>query len=184
MYHKSVHSFTAFIYNCTVNSALKMPSAKFPQYLTKEQENELRQIANAIATPGKGILAADESTGKRHTNKQYCYYSFSVCFVLISVLQENLKMLLVLRSITCSLRAVIMVMNFRYHWQAFCSDQRWERWGKSPPVPSASIHSRQRALQQYQVCSLPSKKLLTYQSDISVFDGMLHVLSILNAAYL
>ncbi|XP_045172528.1 fructose-bisphosphate aldolase-like isoform X2 [Mercenaria mercenaria] len=38
-------------------------SAKFPQYLTKEQEDELRQIANAIVAPGKGILAADESTG-------------------------------------------------------------------------------------------------------------------------
>jgi fructose-bisphosphate aldolase class I len=38
-------------------------SAKFPQYLTPEQEDELRQIANAIVAPGKGILAADESTG-------------------------------------------------------------------------------------------------------------------------
>lgn len=38
-----------------------MPS--FPQYLTAEQENELRRIANAIVAPGKGILAADESTG-------------------------------------------------------------------------------------------------------------------------
>lgn len=35
----------------------------FPQYLSKEQEDELRQIANAIVAPGKGILAADESTG-------------------------------------------------------------------------------------------------------------------------
>lgn len=36
--------------------------------LTKEQENELRKIAEAIVAPGKGILAADESTatiGKR-----------------------------------------------------------------------------------------------------------------------
>lgn len=38
-------------------------SAKFPQYLTAEQEKELAQIANAIVAPGKGILAADESTG-------------------------------------------------------------------------------------------------------------------------
>lgn len=37
--------------------------ASFPQYLTAEQENELRRIANAIVAPGKGILAADESTG-------------------------------------------------------------------------------------------------------------------------
>ena len=32
-------------------------------YLTKEQEDELRRIANAIVQPGKGILAADESVG-------------------------------------------------------------------------------------------------------------------------
>ena len=32
-------------------------------YLTPEQQEELRQIANAIVAPGKGILAADESTG-------------------------------------------------------------------------------------------------------------------------
>ncbi|KAK3084083.1 hypothetical protein FSP39_007845 [Pinctada imbricata] len=35
----------------------------FPQYLTKDQEDELRNIANQIVAPGKGILAADESTG-------------------------------------------------------------------------------------------------------------------------
>jgi len=35
----------------------------FPQCLSAEQEEELRQIANAIVAPGKGILAADESTG-------------------------------------------------------------------------------------------------------------------------
>lgn len=38
-----------------------MPS--FFPYLTKEQEDELRGIANAIVAKGKGILAADESTG-------------------------------------------------------------------------------------------------------------------------
>lgn len=37
--------------------------ASYAQYLTREQEEELRQIANAIVAPGKGILAADESTG-------------------------------------------------------------------------------------------------------------------------
>lgn len=37
--------------------------SRFPQYLSKEQEDELRRIANAIVAPGKGILAADESTG-------------------------------------------------------------------------------------------------------------------------
>ena len=38
-------------------------SARFPHALTKEQQDELRKIANAIVAPGKGILAADESTG-------------------------------------------------------------------------------------------------------------------------
>lgn len=37
--------------------------ASYSQYLTKEQEDELRSIANAIVAPGKGILAADESIG-------------------------------------------------------------------------------------------------------------------------
>lgn len=35
----------------------------FPQYLTPEQEAELKSIAEQIVAPGKGILAADESTG-------------------------------------------------------------------------------------------------------------------------
>uniref|UniRef100_A0A5S6QB64 Fructose-bisphosphate aldolase n=1 Tax=Trichuris muris TaxID=70415 RepID=A0A5S6QB64_TRIMR len=39
------------------------PMASYSQYLTKEKEDELRAIAQAIVTPGKGILAADESTG-------------------------------------------------------------------------------------------------------------------------
>ncbi|ETN69103.1 fructose-bisphosphate aldolase class-I [Necator americanus] len=37
--------------------------ASYSQYLTKEKEDELRGIANAIVASGKGILAADESTG-------------------------------------------------------------------------------------------------------------------------
>jgi len=39
------------------------PASRFAQYLTPAQEDELRQIANAIVAPGKGILAADESVG-------------------------------------------------------------------------------------------------------------------------
>ncbi|VDO12911.1 unnamed protein product [Brugia timori] len=35
----------------------------YSQFLTDAQKDELRQIANQIVTPGKGILAADESTG-------------------------------------------------------------------------------------------------------------------------
>jgi len=38
-------------------------SARFPQYLSEAAEQELRKIAYAIVAPGKGILAADESTG-------------------------------------------------------------------------------------------------------------------------
>jgi fructose-bisphosphate aldolase class I len=37
--------------------------SRFPTYLTADQEDEFRNIANAIVAPGKGILAADESTG-------------------------------------------------------------------------------------------------------------------------
>jgi len=37
--------------------------SRFVSYLSKEKEDELRKNANAIVHPGKGILAADESTG-------------------------------------------------------------------------------------------------------------------------
>jgi len=37
---------------------------QFPVYLSKEKQDELRKTANAIVAPGKGILAADESTGQ------------------------------------------------------------------------------------------------------------------------
>jgi len=37
--------------------------ASYAPFLTKEKEDELRSIANAIVAQGKGILAADESTG-------------------------------------------------------------------------------------------------------------------------
>lgn len=36
---------------------------RFPEYLSKERQDELRATAQAIVAPGKGILAADESTG-------------------------------------------------------------------------------------------------------------------------
>jgi len=38
-------------------------SSRFATYLSKEKQDELRKNANAIVMPGKGILAADESTG-------------------------------------------------------------------------------------------------------------------------
>lgn len=37
--------------------------ASFKKALTKEQEDELVAITKKILQPGKGILAADESTG-------------------------------------------------------------------------------------------------------------------------
>lgn len=37
--------------------------ASYAEYLPQEKMDELRKIANAIVAPGKGILAADESTG-------------------------------------------------------------------------------------------------------------------------
>lgn len=40
-----------------------MPHA-YP-FLTPEQKKELNDIALKIVAPGKGILAADESTGKK-----------------------------------------------------------------------------------------------------------------------
>jgi len=40
-----------------------MSQTRFVPYLSNEKKEELRRIANAIAAPGKGILAADESTG-------------------------------------------------------------------------------------------------------------------------
>lgn len=35
----------------------------YATYLKPEQEAELKKVAEAIVAPGKGILAADESTG-------------------------------------------------------------------------------------------------------------------------
>ncbi|GMT19561.1 hypothetical protein PFISCL1PPCAC_10858 [Pristionchus fissidentatus] len=44
--------------------------ASYSQFLTKEKEDELRSIANAIVAQGKGILAADESTGSMDKRMQ------------------------------------------------------------------------------------------------------------------
>lgn len=41
-----------------------MVNASNPLYLTPEKANELETIAKKIVAKGKGILAADESTGK------------------------------------------------------------------------------------------------------------------------
>jgi len=50
-----------FIMSCAGTCDVIM--SRFVHYLTPEKEDELRRIANAIVAPGKGILAADESTG-------------------------------------------------------------------------------------------------------------------------
>jgi len=56
---------------CYLANSSFFKMSRYAQYLTPAQEDELRQIANAIVAPGKGILAADESVGtmgKRLTN--------------------------------------------------------------------------------------------------------------------
>lgn len=40
--------------------------ASYSQFLTKEKEDELRQIANAIVAPGKGILGEPVPSDSRH----------------------------------------------------------------------------------------------------------------------
>uniref|UniRef100_A0AC34F935 Fructose-bisphosphate aldolase n=1 Tax=Panagrolaimus sp. ES5 TaxID=591445 RepID=A0AC34F935_9BILA len=44
--------------------------ASYSEYLSKEKEEELRSIAQAIVASGKGILAADESTGSMEKRLQ------------------------------------------------------------------------------------------------------------------
>ena len=51
--------------------------AKF-SYLPIDVQEELRATANAIVAPGKGILAADESTGKFHF-LLHCFHIFPLC---------------------------------------------------------------------------------------------------------
>lgn len=57
-------------------------------YPAPELQAELRRIANAIVAPGKGILAADESTGtmgKRlpEAERVSCLYVMSIRLCLI-----------------------------------------------------------------------------------------------------
>ena len=40
--------------------------SRFVTYLPKDREDELRRIARALVSPGKGILAADESNNSMH----------------------------------------------------------------------------------------------------------------------
>jgi len=53
-----------YLFYCYVDAGtFDVIMSRFVHYLTPEKEDELRRIANAISAPGKGILAADESTG-------------------------------------------------------------------------------------------------------------------------
>jgi len=54
-------NFTYVLLPCA--GACDVIMSRFVHYLTPEKEDELRRIASAIVAPGKGILAADESTG-------------------------------------------------------------------------------------------------------------------------
>lgn len=47
---------------------------RFAEYLPEAKLAELRDIANAIVAPGKGILAADESVCKRAP--LHCYFCY------------------------------------------------------------------------------------------------------------
>lgn len=56
----------------SVSSTQELTGTMPYQYpaLTPEQKKELSDIANRIVAPGKGILAADESTGEDRTQWQ------------------------------------------------------------------------------------------------------------------
>jgi hypothetical protein len=56
--------------------------------LTVEQQNELRRIAEALVMPGKGLLAADESTGKcsstskvQHGSNMEILFPYPICLI-------------------------------------------------------------------------------------------------------
>ena len=61
---------------------------QFPA-LSPEQKKELSDIAQRMVAPGKGILAADESTGEKDTmlglghNVSFCVYSKVTLIVII-----------------------------------------------------------------------------------------------------
>jgi len=56
--------------------------SRFVQYLTAEKEDELRRIAKALVAPGKGVLAADESSGN---SANYSLLAQLLIFVVVSV---------------------------------------------------------------------------------------------------
>jgi len=54
--------------------------SRFPAYLSKEKQDELRKTAQAIVAPGKGILAADESTGQNIRRLHFIVHNGSHTF--------------------------------------------------------------------------------------------------------
>ena len=63
----------------------------FPPALTPEQEDELAKIAQAIVAPGKGILAADESTGRLTTNCFFFLFFFFFFFFFFFAMSRCCK---------------------------------------------------------------------------------------------
>lgn len=57
-------------------SSVRMPHA-YP-FLTPEQKKELSDIAQRIVATGKGILAADESTGKQFLENKETLFEFFI----------------------------------------------------------------------------------------------------------
>ncbi len=48
----------------------------YEELLTNEQKDALHRVATAIVSLGKGILAADESTGKRRATRRGAAWRF------------------------------------------------------------------------------------------------------------
>lgn len=66
-----------------------MPHA-YP-FLTPEQKKELSDIAQRIVATGKGILAADESTGNELKENQFAFCSEIILCQSFSVASIHLK---------------------------------------------------------------------------------------------
>lgn len=48
------------------------------QYLSADKEKELVQTANLLVAKGKGLLAADESTGIEKRHPKIVFYSITI----------------------------------------------------------------------------------------------------------
>lgn len=81
--------------SCAGTCDVIMP--RFVHYLTPEKEEELKRIANAISAPGKGILAADESTGI--FRKLQCGNCSRVVLILSQITEIQSKILPTLKAL-------------------------------------------------------------------------------------